>query len=1312
MILVRRLRRWLGWIVAAGLIGAAVVLTLLRLALPFAGEYRAAVEARVEAYLDVPVTIGDMAVEWHRLGPRLRLVDLRLSGPPPANAPVHFAEAWVDLGFAPARELPLRIRSLSLVGLEVDVRLNERGDLSLFGFTVPPEKLIPHPERTPPPMVRQALRWLSGIERLQVLDAAITITDAQGVQTRLPAIDLRLQNDGREHRASASIALPSAWGEHIRAVVAMRGAVEDWPRSSGRAWVEGTALELARFGSLRDRGAVRLEGGRGDLSAWLDWSEGRLTEVLAEGRFDGLALAAANGDPAGDSPAARKSTVQFDRLGGRVRWARTAAGDWQLDAGGLQVRRNGRAWPDGGITVAHERSAGLSRWHFGADFLRLEDVGGLARVLPLAADVAERLDALGLRGDLSAFRAAGAGPERFYLRGRFADLGWRPAKALPGVTGVDGHAAFGAGGGRIALATTQATLSAPRLFTGELSLSELHGGIDFVRDGDGARVDAPDLRFANTDGSGRARIGVDVPRQGEVQLDIGASVTGVDLAAVPDYLPDRMLDGGVVRGLDRALQAGRVVRGSLRLRGPAAGFPYAESGAESGAAGAGAGGDGAGVFRIEADIRDAAVAFAPDWPALEGMGGVLRIDGPALRIAAEEGRLLGVGINRLDARIGDLRDGVLEVSSLARASLDELLQLIEASPLAQRTGAFLEGAAVHGTAPIALELDVPLREPEATRVAGRLQLAGAEFNQPRYDLDLRQLDGTLRFSERGLETDGLRAQVRGRPVTIRASLGEDYDTILATGRLGLAQLVPDLPRGLARRFDGAAPWRLQLRLPTGAGTAMLAGVSDLRGTAVDLPAPLGKSAATARRLAFSLPLAPSGRTLRLDYGDDVRALLGFGGASGAPPLERATLHFGAGPVRLPEQPGAVVSGRVDRLDLGGWARLLHAAGADGGASGDASRPGLRRLDLEAGAAVGAGHILSAVRVRAVPVEAGGWSVDLESTEVDGRMRIPAQAGSGEPVRLRFDLIDFALLRPVEATASAPRAAPEPGTLPPFDIRVARLKTREATLEQVRVVTAPTRNGLNIHRLEFTNPHLALEGQGRWRGGIDPRTALRLTVRSDNLGQGLAGIGYPGAFVDGEGRVTVDLAWPGPPWQASVAALSGHADLELADGLIPELDPGPARLLGLFSLRALPQMLSLNLQGLLRAGYAFDEITGRVDFANGQAYTRNLVVDGPPGKMIISGRTGLVEQDYDQLIAFQPELSSSLPLIGALSGGPVTGLAVALIQGVLRNVGADAEKASELRYRLTGPWADPKVRRVNAPRSAPAEPSGSGKPRGR
>ena len=53
----------------------------------------------------------------------------------------------------------------------------------------------------------------------------------------------------------------------------------------------------------------------------------------------------------------------------------------------------------------------------------------------------------------------------------------------------------------------------------------------------------------------------------------------------------------------------------------------------------------------------------------------------------------------------------------------------------------------------------------------------------------------------------------------------------------------------------------------------------------------------------------------------------------------------------------------------------------------------------------------------------------------------------------------------------------------------------------------------------------------------------------------------------------------------------------------------------------------------------------------------------------------------------PRLSSTLPIAGALIVNPVVGAALLLAQQL---VGDKVDKVSRVRYRVTGPWADPKV----------------------
>lgn len=1297
---VRRLRRWLGGTVAFVLIGAAVLLTVLRLALPFAADYRAALEDRVADYLDTPVSIGSMEVEWHGLGPRLRLVDLRLEGPPPARRPVHFDEAFVDIGLSPGsgEGLPVFIRSISLVGLNLEVALDETGQLAMLGERVPVERVIPKGE-TPPPFVQRIGGWLLSTGRLQLLDASIDLVSADGDRSRVSDIDLRLVNDDDRHRAALSMRLPPDWGGSIEAVFDVTGTeLGEWAEWSGRIWVDASELALRRWSGLYPEFPIHVRDGRATFATWIDFGDGRLREVVLQGGGDNLAVA---GGP-------MEAPVAFERLAGRLRWQSRSDGDWQVDIGGLEVQRGGRAWPTTGFSVARESTNGKAHWHVGADFLRIGDTLALARMTSLADELPPRLRPLAPQGDLYDLQASGGASESIALRARFEEVGWTATGDVPGVGGADGRLEIDRDGARIELAARDASVDAPRFMAAPLTLARLSGAVDVAWSDEGVRIRGQGLRAENADSTARGDVEAFVPGDGNVHLDVEAGFEDVPVPAVTRYIPARRIPDEVMAYLDRTLLDGLIDHGELRLKGLARDFPYR---------------DGAGTFTVDLEASDARIDYAPAWPALEQVSARVRFDGPSMRIDAGAARLFGIRSRRLTARIPDLEEGRLSVSAEADAPITDLIRLVNESPLADELGRLFDGARGDGRAPFDLDLEVPLRKPEQTTVAGRLAFSGDSLVQPRFDLDLRDLDGGLRFTRRGVEMNGLRATVRGQRLTVDARVedGPEPDNVIdASGTMEPDALLPHLSGGLDGYAAGAAPWRIRIRIPsTDDAPIRLSGTSELRGTEIDLPSPLRKTRDEDRRFAFSVPLDgdDEARVVRLEYGDDLRAVVELlEGGDGGIVCDRAAVHFGGGAPELRAEPGLFLTGTLERLDLRGWARtVLAAAGADASSSGPSgsvgtaglsAAPGFGGADLEVESVGYAGYALSDTRLRARR-DGDDWLIDLDSDEARGQTRIPANVGDGEPIRVRYDSIDLGLLASepdTEPTAMATAAEGgddaggfddvDPGGVPPLDVRIGRLKTRNALLNDVALVTSPSSEGLTIHRLGFNNEHLRLEGQGRWSDDPRSRTSLRLQLRSGNFGLGLGGIGYGGALVEGDGQVTANLEWNGPPWTPTFEKLEGHARLRLKDGLIPEVDPGPARLLGLVSLRALPQLLSLDLGNLVQRGYAFDTIKGRVDFDAGNAFSRGLEVDGPAGKMIITGRTGLVARDYDQTVRFQPELSSSLPVIGALTGGPVTGLAIALVQGVLRNIGADVEEASEFRYSLTGTWADPTVQLVN------------------
>ncbi|MGV6826589.1 MAG: YhdP family protein, partial [bacterium] len=82
-----------------------------------------------------------------------------------------------------------------------------------------------------------------------------------------------------------------------------------------------------------------------------------------------------------------------------------------------------------------------------------------------------------------------------------------------------------------------------------------------------------------------------------------------------------------------------------------------------------------------------------------------------------------------------------------------------------------------------------------------------------------------------------------------------------------------------------------------------------------------------------------------------------------------------------------------------------------------------------------------------------------------------------------------------------------------------------------------------------------------------------------------------------------------------------------------------------------------------------------------------------GRINISGRTGLLDRDYDQRVFVTPRMSATLPIAGTVVGGPVTGLAVLLAQTVVTKTVPETAKLGRVQYSVQGSWSDPVVERV-------------------
>jgi uncharacterized protein YhdP len=139
--------------------------------------------------------------------------------------------------------------------------------------------------------------------------------------------------------------------------------------------------------------------------------------------------------------------------------------------------------------------------------------------------------------------------------------------------------------------------------------------------------------------------------------------------------------------------------------------------------------------------------------------------------------------------------------------------------------------------------------------------------------------------------------------------------------------------------------------------------------------------------------------------------------------------------------------------------------------------------------------------------------------------------------------------------------------------------------------------------------------------------------------------------------------------------------------------------GLISLTALPRRLSLDFRDIFQKGFGFDAITGHFELRGGSAYTDDLTLTGPAAQVAIVGRAGIADRDYDQTASIFANFGSTLPIAGALAGGPAVGAALLIFSEVFKD---PLKQMGRVDYHIGGSWDEPEIARLDAQtRPAPA-----------
>ncbi|MFA6972250.1 MAG: YhdP family protein [Gallionella sp.] len=1271
---VRLLWHSLNWLTRITIVTTAVtavlcaflIVALRYWLLPDIEQFHDRITSSLSGAMGNPVSIAKIRGDWDGLQPRLTLSEVRIldkQGQPALVLPrIDASVSWLSLLAA-----ELRLASLEIERPELLVRRDKDGKIFIGSVALASGGTD-----------NDLANWMLHQSRMVVHNAVIVWQDEQrgAPPLMLDQVNLRIESLFSHHQFALRAVPPI----ELATPLDVRGDFHGRRFDDLNSWQGQLFAQLDYTDLLAWRPWLKLptqlSRGRGAIRGWLGIENGKATQLTTDLVLRDVATQLSAEVPEMD--------VHF--LRGRVAW-KTVQDGWEFSTRRLSMRlHNGLGLHP---TDFYFRTVSAGKTHpasgeLRANLLQLESLVSLANFLPLEARLRSQLSAYAPRGHVSNLDMSWQGTaeklQTYKIKGQFENLAIQQAGQMPGFSGltvaVDGNETSG----NLNINTHNLTLDAPGMMREPLLFHTLTGQAKWQREHGEVNIKVANIAVANDDLAGNL-YGSFQTKAGTLGLaDLTVSLTRGEIRHAARYIPLIALDKKDNDYLNEALLSGHTEDFHLRLKGNLSDFPLDGTKEAS--------------FDIAAHAQNVSMEFARDWPKIENLAGEFLIHNNKLEVHATNATLLSARVSHLTIVQPDMSktDPILEIKGEAEAANNVFLQFIQQSPVHGYINGFTDGINASGNGHLDLSAQIPLQMTKPVKISGLLRVQASDIDLGAGVPWLRNTRGELSFTESGMKTNAVTAEILGGPANLNVQTGEGGVVHASLqGRTNLEVLRKTETNPLLGFLHGGTAWDANISIVKKIAQVTLN--SNLMGISSTLPAPFGKSSNEIWPLRIEKKnIADKQDMISAQLGKLLNARIMRADENGLSVIKRGVVNFGGqdkltDTTSIPGKDGIWLTGNLPVLALQGWPGLT-------GGSGQAMP--IAGANLHIDKLTGYGMSLNDLQISAEK-RGDGLAAQLSSTPVNGEV-IWQPHGFNGGGKLSAHLRN--LYWTGDTTANPPPAKPlnetrpvepRPQELPAIDISVEDLLFKGKQIGRFEVVGIPEGRDWRLRHFHITNPDGSVTGDGLWRSAqTSMQTQVNLLLEISNAGKILARSGYPNTVKNGSGKLSASLTWDGQPDEFNYASLDGTLKLDTGQGQFLKMDPGFGKLLGILSLQALPKRITLDFTDVFSAGFEFDNINGNATIRRGVMGTQDLHIDGSSAKVTMKGTVNLNNETQNLRVEVLPTLGSSVSMLSAFAAGPAVGLGALIVSKVLGN---PLDKLISFEYNVSGTWSDPNVIKV-------------------
>jgi uncharacterized protein (TIGR02099 family) len=1266
------------WLAAIIVVLIAVLFSLIRLFLPHMPQYQGRIEQWASQTMHQPVKVENVQVGWRGFEPEFRFINVAIFNDVHTVTLLKVQE--LDVGIAVLKSLfKWHVEPGLIVVSGVNIKVQQQADGKyklnemLLGKGVSSTAATPY----------DYAEWLFSQGNIYLQNVDLTWIDRQGKTLHFENVRMKISNHLLNYQILGAAVLLQPQPANFNFILNVGGDVLSNKDFTAKLYLHVNNLLLSSWLEHRLGDAIDVTKGISSFSLWGTWSNQQVENWQA--------LVTANNVAMHSHYFAQD--LFFKQLSGRLLWTRDAQG-WSLSCDSLQMILNDVIWSPTSLSAqviqAGPKSAAMQILQISKlDITKAKNL--LLQTTLLSSQRRQLLQQLNPSGELDNFtlthNGAGTVLNQFVLQTDFAHLSWVRWKKLPGGVNLTGQINLAPSGGSLELNSSNALLDFGTLFRYWIPVKQVDANVAWHKDSKkNWRVKITHFVAENAAASVNATMDLTLSEDFKnPTVNLLAGFNLVQPVAAMHFLPVGIMSEKLVNWLQQAIVAGKSATGSLILRGPLHDFPFAHQ---------------EGRFVIDSQLKDFTLNYHNNWPVIQHMDADLNFDDKSISVTANTGQILQNNIQNVQANIADLGKGILTINGAVAGDLSEGLQFLQQSPLNASIGKRLQPLQLHGPMNLALQMTVPLKAP-GMDILGNVTLKNADLQIPQYwNLHATDLQGDLQFTQDSL-TGNLQGTWFDKPLQIKITSiqpGTKQSVTqldLGQGQMTLTQLqqrfhVPESPY-----MQGTLNYSALLQLPNGdnKGPSKLIVNSNIQGISVNLPAPLGKTTNDAVNSQLQLlftghdePLA-----LLLKYGDRLSAALSFvNDKNGNLALTKGEISLGGKQASLQTQTGLLIDGSLPSFSWTDWKPIL---GQSLQTAKKTSTTLLRKVDITFGQLNLLGMPLTQTEMTLEP-QADAWQVSIDNPTMSGRITIPHSYPRGTVLG--------SFTRLYLSGDGQQKNTLNPSDIPALNFTCDDFRYGNKKFGRIMLQTAPSGSTLQIKQFGISSPSFNLNATGEWKGSGDKQqSALNGILVTSSIGTVLQDWNATKSLVGGNGNAHFSLQWPGAPYQPKLQNLSGKLNFSFNDGRIinlsnsAEAELGLGRVLNLFSLQTLPRRLRFDFSDLTDAGFSFDVLRGDFVLTNGSAVTKNAYLNGPVAKITMQGRIGLSQQDYDLDLMVTPYITSSLPIVATVAGGPIAGAITWVAGKVFSSL---VNKAMTYQYHVTGSWGNPYVIKLLVPPS--------------